>query len=290
MVLYFPIYSRFIAGTKLKHALDVSIKLKHNNINSIFDFSVESHHNINRNIEEIFRQINTIDNQYIALKFSALGITNLKECKNLIDQFYKENKNKKYPNQFLIDAEYNQIQHNINELSNYALDNYNTKHYKYFYKTLQLYRNDIWKLYLNDIDYFMKNEKYALKLVRGAYIKTDNKYNIINTNKLTTDNQYNKAIEYFFNYLDKYPQNELIVASHNKQSYELTKKYINTNYSKFNNNIKFATLLGMGNNICYDDTNIYNKIKYIPYGPFLETTPYLFRRLIENKNMLVHIL
>lgn len=287
---YLPLYSRFITGTKLKHAINVSNKLRKKNISCIFDFSVESNIYINRNIDEIFKQIENIDNQYIALKFSALGIDNLNQSKNLIDQFYKENIIKKYPNQFLIDSEDYNIQKNINELSNYALDNYNTKHNKYFYKTLQLYRNDIWDLYLNDIDYFIRREKYALKLVRGAYIKTDYKYNVINSNKLITDNQYNRAIEYFFYYLDTYPQNKLIVASHNKESYELTKKYIEKDYHKFNNNVKFATLLGMGDSICYDDTSRYHKLKYIPYGPFLETTPYLFRRFIENKNMLSHIL
>lgn len=287
---YLPLYSRFITGTKLKHAINVSNKLRKKNISCIFDFSVESNIYINRNIDEIFKQIENIDNQYIALKFSALGIDNLNQSKNLIDQFYKENIIKKYPNQFLIDSEDYNIQKNINELSNYALDNYNTKHNKYFYKTLQLYRNDIWDLYLNDIDYFIRREKYALKLVRGAYIKTDYKYNVINSNKLITDNQYNRAIEYFFYYLDTYPQNKLIVASHNKESYELTKKYIEKDYHKFNNNVKFATLLGMGDSICYDDTTRYHKLKYIPYGPFLETTPYLFRRFIENKNMLSHIL
>ena len=265
-------------------------KVKNKNIGCIFDFSVESNKNINRNINEIFKQINNIDNQYIALKFSALGIDNLEQSRNSIDQFYYENKLKKYPNQFLIDTEYYKIQQNINRLSNYALDNYNTKNNKYFYKTLQLYRNDTWDLYLHDIEYFIRREKYALKLVRGAYIKTDLKYNIINQNKMITDSQYNKVIKYFFYYLDTYPENNLIVSTHNKESYQLTKSYIDKNYDKYNHHVKFATLLGMVDSICYDDTIKYHKLKYIPYSPFFEKTPYLLRRLIENKNRLIHIL
>jgi proline dehydrogenase len=277
-----PIYSRFIAGTHLNSALYVSHKLKKNNIGTIFDFSVESPKKLNRNIDEIFKQITKIDSSFIALKFSSLGIDDVNNCKHLIKQFYDENKKKENPNQFLIDAEYNSIQKEIYELSDYAIDNYNTINNKYFYKTLQMYRNDVWDIYNNDINNFMKNNKYALKLVRGAYISTDSKY--ILTSKDYTDIQYNNAInEYFFN-LIKYPENKLIIATHNKNSYTLAKKQLNIINT---DNIYFATLLGMGNEICYDNTK--NKLKYVPYGPFLETVPYLVRRLIENKDILKHV-
>ena len=277
-----PFYSRFIAGTKLQNAINLSKKLQNDNIGTIYDFSVESSKNLNRNIDEIFKQINLIDSSYIALKFSSLGINNISNCKNLITQFYKENINKKNPNKFLIDAEYNRIQDDIYYLSDYAIDNYNNKNNKYFYKTLQMYRNDVWNIFETDINNFMTNEKYALKLVRGAYMATDK--NIILNSKWETDQQYNNAIDYFFNNLNYYNNNELIIATHNIDSYNLSKKYIT---DKNKNNIYFATLLGMGNNICYDNT--YNKIKYVPYGPYFETTPYLIRRLIENKDIIKHI-
>lgn len=289
-MVYIPIYSKFIAGNSLKNAIKTSKKLKNKNVNSIFDFAVESNTHKTRNIDEIFKQINKVDNQYIALKFSALGIDNIKQSKYLIDQFYQENKIKKYPNQFLIDAEYQQIQNNINLISNYAIENYNTIQDKYFYKTLQMYRTDHWNLLLDDIDNYMRKDKYALKLVRGAYLKTDKRYNIINPSKLITDNQYNKAIEYFFYYLNYYPNNQLIIATHNPQSYQLGIDLILKDYEKLNTQISFATLLGMADNLCYQDANKFNKIKYIPYGPLFETTPYLLRRLIENKNMIRYIL
>ena len=280
---HLPIISKFIAGNNLQSAINISKKLQYKNVKTIFDFSVESNKNINRNIDEIFNQIHSIDNSYIALKLSGLGIENDVNCYNLIDQFFKENINKKNPNQFLIDAEYFSIQDKIYNISDYALNSYNTKNKKYFYKTLQMYRNDVSNILNNDIQNLMKEEKYALKLVRGAYLNSDKKYNIINSTKELTDIQYNNALKIFFENLKKYPNNKLIVATHNKKSYELTKKLIN-NENK--DKISFATLYGMADNICYDNTLNYNKLKYLPYGPFFETLPYLTRRLIENISIL----
>ena len=172
--------------------------------------------NINRNIDEIFTQIYSVDNSYIALKLSGLGIENDKNCYKLIDQFYNENNNKNHPNQFLIDAEYFSIQDKIYNISDYALNTYNTKDKKYFYKTLQMYRNDVSDVFNNDVKNLMNEEKYALKLVRGAYY-SDKKYNIINSTKELTDNQYDNTLKIFFEKMEKYPNNELIVATHNKK-------------------------------------------------------------------------
>lgn len=283
---HLPIISKFIAGNNLQSAINISKKLESKNVKTIFDFSVESNKYINRNIDEIFNQIHKIDNGFIALKLSGLGIENDKNTINLIHQFYKENNRKLKPNKFLIDAENYSIQNKIYELSDYALENYNTPTKKYFYKTLQMYRNDVWGIFENDINKFMSQEKYALKLVRGAYMNTDKKYNIINDTKIITDNQYNNALTTFFRELNNYSNNELMIATHNNESYELSKEFIN---QKNKENIYFATLYGMADKICYDDTYNYNKTKYVPYGPFSEILPYLTRRLIENKNILQYI-
>ena len=284
-----PIYSKFIAGNSLKSAIRVSNILSKKNVQTIFDFSVESSININRNIDEIYKQINMLESSYIALKFSSLGINNnsLISSQKLIDNFYRENILKKKPNKFLIDAEDYLIQPKIYELSNYAIENYNTTNNKYFYKTLQMYRNDIHPIFLEDIEKYMKNNKYALKLVRGAYISSDKKYNIILNSKKETDNQYNNILNQYFYQLTKFPNNEIIVATHNKESYKIGIDFLikNTNHKK---NVYFATLLGMADNICFDN-NYVNKLKYVPYGPFFDTTPYLFRRLIENRDILKHI-
>ena len=168
-----------------------------------------------------------------------------------------------------------------------TMDTYNSKENKVFYKTLQMYRNDSLRYFYEDINNFIKENKYALKLVRGAYISTDSKYNILHKSKNNTDTDYNNLIKLYFKNLETYKNNELLIATHNKISYDLACKLINENKS-IEKQIYFATLLGMGDNICYDNTN-YNKLKYVPYGPFFETTPYLFRRLVENKDLIKYI-
>ena len=283
---FIPIYSKFIAGRNLKSAINVSKKLKENNIGTIFDYSVESSKHMPMNISEIFKQIKNLDSSFIALKFSSLGIENKRHCESLIDQFYNENNKKKNPNKFLIDAEAFLIQDQINDLSNYAIDKYNSKDKKIFYKTLQMYRNDSLRYFYDDY-HFIKDNKYALKLVRGAYISTDSRYKIIFNSKEYTDNNYNNLIKLYFKNLKVYEKNELLIATHNKKSYDLGCKLIDENKS-IKNQIYFATLLGMGDNICYDSNNL-NKLKYVPYGPFFETTPYLLRRLIENKDLIKYI-
>lgn len=281
-----PIYSRFIAGNSLKHALNIQKNLHQKNIGTIFDFAVESPKKIQRNINSILSQIKQCNNSFIALKFSALGIDNPSQCFKLIDQFHQENSSKKYPNKFLIDAENDAIQNTIYDISNYALDSYNKPTKKYFYKTIQMYRKDAIFTLSNDLDYFVPKQKYAIKLVRGAYIKTDK--NIICPSKEQTDNQYNHAIDELFYNLYYSPSNEIMFATHNKESYFRALSHLHKNPILIHN-ISFATLLGMGDNICFDNNQIIKKYKYVPYGPFFETTPYLFRRLIENLDIIKHI-
>jgi hypothetical protein len=281
-----PIYSRFIAGNSLKHAIQIQKNLQKNNVGTIFDFAVESPKKINRNINQIFSQINQCNHSFIALKLSSLDIQNPSQCTKIIDQFQQENLKKKYPNKFLIDAENDEIQKSIYEISNYALDSYNTPNNKYFYKTIQMYRKDAIKTLNQDIEHFFHKQKYAIKLVRGAYIKKDK--NIICSSKEHTDYQYNHAIDELFYNLYYSPANEIMFATHNKDSYYRALSHLNKNLTLINN-ISFATLLGMGNNICFDNCQIIKKYKYVPYGPFWETNPYLFRRLIENIDIIKHI-
>ena len=281
--MWLPVYSRFIAGTRLSAAVKVAKCLEAQQVGSIVDYSVESSINLSRNVDEIFKQIDTLDASFIALKFSALGIENVNACKRLIDWFWDENNKKEYPNTFLIDAEYDSIQSSIYEISNYAIDVYNTREQKHFYKTLQMYRCDAWEHYNNDTAMFMNEGKYALKLVRGAYMTSDP--HVILDSKIETDQQYNKTMLHFIHQLQTYPDNSMIIATHNRDSYNLALQSIDVP----NDSIYFATLLGMADDLCFDASGA-KKLKYIPYGPFFETTPYLFRRLVENKSMLQYIM
>ena len=79
-----------------------------------------------------------------------------------------------------------------------------------------------------------------------------------------------------------------VVASHNADSLKLaTTKVFNETAGANNNqhNVVLGQLLGMADAITYDLIKTYkidNVIKYVPWGPPLETKEYLLRRLEEN--------
>ena len=75
-----------------------------------------------------------------------------------------------------------------------------------------MYRNDVHNIFCDDVEKYIKNNKYALKLVRGAYISTDKQHNIILSSKEDTDTQYNYILNFFFSMLHEFPQNEIIIA------------------------------------------------------------------------------
>lgn len=268
MLRFLPFYNKFIGGTKLHH-------LQHQNM--IIDFSVESDKYRNRNIQEIKNIIQNVDNQFIALKLSAFGFNNIEQ---VLDDFYKLNKT----NKFLIDAEDFQIQDKINDISNLCLDKYNKPYKKVFFKTIQFYRKDSEKTLDEDIKNFMYNGKYALKMVRGAYLEKDKKFNILHNTKLETDNNFNNAIQRFVHEQYFAPNNSLMLATHNEQSIGMLRYAIRSN--KYQENFYFAQLLGFKDNITQELNTKYQTYKYVPYGPFWETMPYLIRRLYENKDML----
>ena len=79
----------------------------------------------------------------------------------------------------------------------------------------------------------------------------------------------------------------MICATHNVRSILLTKKLIKDNQL---DNVEFAQLLGMSDSI----TDVlqkkgYKVYKYLPYGHFHESIPYLLRRLYENYPMIQYI-
>ncbi|KAK6201272.1 FAD-linked oxidoreductase-like protein [Scheffersomyces amazonensis] len=138
------------------------------------------------------------------------------------------------------------------------------------------------------------NYRLGLKLVRGAYIHSEkNRPSIIHKSKEDTDANYNQGISYVIDSILENKSNEktighLVVASHNGESMKLatTKLYNSTNKDNKNkNNVVLGQLLGMADSITYNLIKNYkvdNVIKYVPWGPPLETKEYLLRRLEEN--------
>lgn len=135
------------------------------------------------------------------------------------------------------------------------------------------------------------NYRLGLKLVRGAYIHSEKDRNVIHSTKQDTDNCYNEGVSFALNDISKNKENStighLIVASHNSNSSrlvvdQLAKDEKNT-YLKAN--VVLAQLLGMCDDLTYnliEENGVKNIIKYVPWGPPVETKDYLLRRLQEN--------
>lgn len=153
---------------------------------------------------------------------------------------------------------------------------------EFIYKTYQMYRRDGLQELLKDLDTY---PEINIKLVRGAYhSKYDNK---LFQSKLETDTNYDEALKLLSLHLKKNKVAKICIATHNENSINLSCDLFKENKS----NISFAQLLDMrddlSSKLVKNDFKVY---KYVPYGTFQETSPYLIRRLYENKNILNHII
>jgi len=132
---------------------------------------------------------------------------------------------------------------------------------------------------------------FGAKLVRGAYMEKERKRAIaenyaspIQPDKDTTDKDYNAALEFSIDHLDRIA---LIVASHNEYSnlYAvelLQKRGLPLDHS----HIHFSQLYGMSDNITFNLAKAGCAVsKYLPFGPIKDVIPYLMRRAQENSSM-----
>lgn len=260
---------KYVAGNKLKHAINKASFIKQNNKIPIINFSVESNLS-NEKIFEEFKKISkyVTDEHKVALKLSLFNF-NLDLIKETIDLLIKKNV------KVLIDAENENNFIKYNNLSNQLIKIYN-KNKVNVLKTYQMYRKDSMDILDYDCNYAKNNNLYqGIKLVRGAYYNEDKNKNVLFKNKYETDLNYNKSLLYLYN---NSINKSIIIASHNQES-------INLGYllNQENKIFEFAHLLGM------NEKNYTKLIKnnetvnvYIPYGPYKYMLPYLTRRLYEN--------
>ena len=255
--------------------------LKSNKMHPIIDLVNEKYEKDNLyKMNHLFKKY---PNNLFALKLSSIGLNKLTdeqviENTNLIIENAIQNNNK-----ILIDAEDYILQDRINDITDVMINNYNKNSVNVF-KTYQMYRKDHYNLLNNDLNKF---NYLGVKLVRGAYLNQDKKYNILHDCKKKVDNDYNMALKLYF---DNYKiQNKLIVATHNKESIDYAIDIQNQLNNKIDN-ISYAQLLGMSptlsKNLVDEKKLVY---KYIPVGNFAESLPYLIRRLYENISILKYL-
>ena len=269
--MYIPFYNRFIAGSTLKHAIirANNLFLSHN-YKPIYDFSYEDPNNESICYKELKYMSTKLENNLIAIKLSGLNF-NEKYIREIIHLGMKKN------NKLLIDAENIEIQDKINNITNDLLLEFNSKSIVNIYKTYQMYKKDSYNTLMEDlIDFNHENILLGIKLVRGAYYKTDYKSGKLFDNIEQTHNSYNSAANLILKF-QKNVNNKVIFDTHNKNSID-------------KENIMFAQLLGMADNTSNSIIKKnFSAYKYFPYGSIYHTLPYFSRRLYENYEIMKYL-
>ena len=253
-------------------------RLKQNNLKMILDYTNESSQNHRKNYLEMMDLIEKYPKNYIAVKLSSLDIFSQNRVdtylQNIIEQAQKQD------SKILIDAENFLIQDRIEKISTQLMKEYNQGEVN-VYKTYQMYRKDSYPL----LKYDLKRERdylLGIKLVRGAYYHQDSVHNILYSQIHETHENYNQGIFLFKKFAKE--NDKLMCATHNERSMHLATSHIP------DEQLEVAHLLGMSDKKSKElAKENYNVFKYIPYGNFKDTFPYLIRRLHENYPMITNL-
>ncbi len=308
------IYEQFVGGETIEDCARIISQLSRHNINCLLSYSVEGKEveaDFNNTKEKVIQTINfgaTTENVPFAV-FKVTGIVRfgLMEKISMGKALTKEeneewNKAKEraksicqhaYKNglSILIDAEESWIQTVIDSLAEEMMQHFN-KEKVVVYNTLQMYRVDRMD-YLKEIcrKAFDNNYYLGIKLVRGAYMEKERARaremgypSPIQVNKAASDCDYNAAVEFIVENIENMG---LLAGSHNEDSaknlVQLIEKH---NLTCDNLRIWFSQLYGMSDNLSFNLAKEgYNVVKYLPFGPIIETLPYLIRRAEENTSV-----
>ena len=191
----------------------------------------------------------------------------------------------------LVDAEESWIQDPVDALTMQMMERFN-KNKIVVYNTIQLYRHDRLNFLKESFEEAQKkNFILGVKLVRGAYMEKERKRAISNSypspiqpNKDKTDTDYNEAVKFSIENLDKL---FMIVASHNEASNLYAAQLLQEKNLPLNSShVHFSQLLGMSDNITFNLAKAGCSVsKYLPFGPLKEVIPYLMRRAQENSSV-----
>lgn len=191
----------------------------------------------------------------------------------------------------LVDAEESWIQDPVDALTMQMMEKYNRGRVV-VYNTIQLYRHDRLQ-FLKDSFQQAEQKGFVLgaKCVRGAYMEKERKRaaengysSPIQPGKEASDCDYNKALEFCIDHLDKI---SLIVASHNEYSNLYATQLLQQRGLPLNHpHIHFSQLYGMSDNITFNLAKAGCSVsKYLPFGPIKDVIPYLMRRAQENSSV-----
>ena len=279
----FPVVNRFTCNPRQLPAFIEMIRKKQ--MVPIIDNVCENGLKHKDNFKNIMLDLETYPTSTFAIKLSSLNIRDSNHSKKAIAEQVSQIASlaEETGSKLIIDAEEEEINDSINQITDEIIPEYN-KNQVVVYKTYQMYRRDTTTMLLDDLK---KKRDYSMgcKLVRGAYYNQD-----VISGKLfwridDTHRCYNEAIRYFLE--NSTTKDQLLCATHNLVSNEIAKTHIHQG----KNNISIGHLLGMSDylseELAEEGIRVY---KYLPYGEYKDTLPYLSRRLYENYPILGHMI
>ena len=275
-----PIFNHFTAGETLQSLSNKIDILNKQNLYPIADYIREhstDNHKINNTILQYIKLSELPKLDYIALKLSALNF-NEDKIDYLVNSFIQKDK------KVLIDSEDVKNHDKINDITYDLIKKYNSKGIN-IYKTYQMYRKDGICSLLTDVHYI---NNLGIKLVRGAYHNQDIDTGKLFKNKSETDFAYNNAMKIIFSEL-KSSNIHAFICTHNTDNIHSLLDFVENN-PDVTHKLSHASLYGFINNYTeyIKSTNMLT-YKYLPYGSFDDSIPYLTRRLYENPKILYYI-
>ncbi|WP_406683873.1 proline dehydrogenase family protein [Seonamhaeicola sp. MEBiC1930] len=308
------VFDHFCGGVNEEDCLHVIDKMYSKGVSSVLDYSVEGKENeseFDNAVEKVLKIIDFAKNLdpipiavfkptglgriYLYEKVGngkALSENEEKEWNDVVERYNIIcSKAKENDIAVLIDAEESWMQNAADWLATKMMKKYNTQKAIVF-NTLQMYRHDRLDFLKNEHEKANK-EGYFLgyKLVRGAYMekehnraKEQNYESPICKNKLATDENFDKGLNYIIDNLECI---SLFSGTHNEESTYLLLDLMKQNGLENNDSrIWFGQLYGMSDHISFNLANLgYNVAKYIPFGPVKDVMPYLIRRAEENTSV-----
>jgi proline dehydrogenase len=308
------IFKQFVGGENIDDCSKTIEQLGKYNIGTILDYSVEGKESetdfdacCKETIETIHRANNDKNIPFCVFKVTglarfallekvstkqSLSASAAEEWNRVIKRVHTIAKAAYDASQPLfIDAEESWIQPAIDELADNSMAEFN-KEKVIVYNTFQLYRKDRLDFLKTSFEKAKQGNYFiGAKLVRGAYMEKEraravemNYPSPIQNTKEDTDRDYDLAVEFCMQHIDKFG---LCAGTHNEHSsLRLVKSIEQKQITKNDQRIYFSQLLGMSDHISFNlSTDGYNVAKYVPYGPVKEVLPYLIRRAQENTSV-----
>jgi proline dehydrogenase len=308
------LFEQFVGGETREKSMETVKQLFKRNVGSIFDYAIEGkeeEETFDHTCEEIKQNIRFAkDNPaipFVVFKPTGFGrlklyeeVQSRKELMSSEKEEWEKVKNRykevcrlayEYNIVLMIDAEETCMQNVVDEIVNSQMELYN-KEKAIIWNTVQMYRTGRME-YLEEDLKRAKEKNYFLgyKFVRGAYMEKEreraekmNYPDPIQPTKQATDDNYNAAIDFVLNNLDRVSG---YFGTHNEKSTELCMdKMKERGFSSNHPNVFFGQLYGMSDNITfYLAEKKYNVTKYLPYGSVKDVVPYLTRRAQENTSV-----